>query len=79
MKLTHDGQFMVTCSQDYCKFWAISDIPTFSPDRIGTILNEQDSVATEDKSHTQKRKRKRKRELVKNDTGMTSDNFFSDL
>lgn len=81
MKLTHDHQFMVTCSQDYCKFWSVPDIPTFAPDRIGTVTDEQ--VKEVEEKRKQKRRRKRKREQMwdgsKQTNPISADDFFSDL
>ena len=75
MKLTHDCQFLVTCSQDSCKFWAVPDIPTFAPGRIGACVEEDKEVEEE-----KRKRKKRKRKQIKDGTKQTkSDDFFSDL
>ena len=81
MRLSHDSQFLVTCSQDCCKFWAVPDIPRFAPNRIGTIIDEQDKEEEEEEKQwkrRKKRKRKFKQELSKEPTTSASD-FFCDL
>ena len=84
MKLTHDRRFMVTCSQDSCKFWPLSDIPRFAPDTIGTVIGEgEEEEEDEEEGGGRKRRRrrkgkKRKRELVEPDS-KPADDFFNDL
>ena len=83
MRLTHDRQFMVTSSQDYCKFWPLSDIPRFAPDTIGTVVGERDNEE-EDEGGSKRRKRrrgkKRKRELAESvSDSKPANDFFNDL
>ena len=83
MRLTHDRQFMVTCSQDHCKFWAVSDIPRFAPDTIGTVFSDPEREEEEEEGGRHKRKKrgkKRKREMVRIDSNSKPTNdFFSDI
>ncbi|CAI8052765.1 WD repeat-containing protein 55 [Geodia barretti] len=60
MRLTHDRQFMVTSSQDHCKFWPLSDIPKFAPDTIGTVVGERDDEEEEVEEGGGGKRRKRK-------------------
>ena len=84
MRLTHDRQFMVTCSQDHCKFWCVSDIPTFAADRVGAVLSKyevkEDKDDEEEMRKRKRRRRKRKRVLVPSDSHSKPVNdFFNDL
>ena len=86
MRLTHDRQFMVTSSQDHCKFWPLSDIPKFAPDTIGTVVSERDDEEEEGeeegggKRRKKRRGRKRKRELLESvSDSKPANDFFNDL
>ena len=73
MCLTHDKTFLVTCSQDSCKFWAVEDIPKLSPGG-----EEKDSC---DGPQRKRRKRKQRQRDADKEGGSAAvrDDFFADL
>ena len=89
MRLTHDRNFLVSCSQDHCKFWAVSDIPRFAPDRIGAVLSQQDNEEGgeeeegeegEKREKRRRRRKRKKRKLVQSSScSKPANDFFSDL
>ena len=75
MCLTHDKTFLVTCSQDSCKFWTVEDIPKLSA--VDTKTGEGED------SWPQRKRRKRKQRQrdadEKGDSATMKDDFFADL
>ena len=90
MRLSHDNQYLITASQDYCKFWAAQDIPKFSGDRAGVVCVEEEEGEgegggqgeEEDRQWKRRRRRKRKQRQGDPEDGShqtASNDFFSDL
>ena len=82
MCLTHDGTYLVTGSQDVCKFWSVDSIPTL-PSPCGASQPSRGAAAGEEGdsdgwSKRKKRKRKLKHRQLPNPKDNSSD-FFSDL
>lgn len=85
MCLTHDGSYLVTGSQDICKFWCVESIPTLPGTRPGSVSQQCRRAPTgggeEDCDGWPKRK-KRKRKMKHRqlpDVMNSSSDFFSDL
>lgn len=91
MRLTHDGQYLVSSSQDCCKFWAVQNIPKFALNRAGVVCSdkedggrgeeeeeEQRGVEEERRWKRRKRRKRKQKQGDKDDHQATSD-FFSDL
>lgn len=82
--LTHDGAYLVTGSQDVCKFWCVDSIPTLpSPWPSGASQSSRGAAAREEGeadgwSKRKKRKRKMKHRQLPDPKDSSSD-FFSDL
>ena len=83
MCMTHDGSFLLTGSQDVCKFWSVDAIPTLPGAKQSTEAVGGDEQLDDDYGGWSKRKnRKRKmkhRQLPAAKDCRTTDNFFSDL
>ena len=75
MCLSHDGNYLITSSQDSCHFWLVSQIPTLPGQESGGEEEEEEVVR-------RRKKRKRKQKHVaaeKLAKQKKSSDFFSDL
>ena len=84
--LTHDSSFLVTGSQDVCKFWSVESIPTLPGARKcslsgGASTQDASDMIDSDgwaKRKKRKRKLKHRQALAAEDSKGNSD-FFSGL
>ena len=94
MRLTHDGHYLVTSSQDCCEFWAVQDIPKFALNRAGVVWSGEaegdgghgegrgrgEKGAEEDRRWKRRKRRKRKQKQGdEDDHHQAASDFFSDL
>ena len=87
MCLTHDGSFLVTGSQDVCKFWSVKSIPTLPGANQSTVscssgAGMQDAGNGDGWSKRKKRKRKlkhRQDSAAAKASKRDSSDFFSGL
>ena len=88
MCLTHDSSFLVTGSQDVCKFWSIESIPTLPGANARQQQCDQSSGAgvqdaSDNDGWSKRKKRKRKlkhrQDLAAKGSKRESSDFFSGL
>ena len=79
LSLTHDHEYIASCTQDSVKFWPVENIIQARIKSDPMLLMEDSGDDDDSEDEGSRKRRKRKRKIVVSKKQKSSKDFFADL
>lgn len=79
LSLTHDQEYIASCSQDSVKFWSVDKVIQARVKSDPMLLKETEDGDEDSEAEGSRKRKKRKKKTVSSKKQKPSINFFADL